>query len=98
MKMENKEPKYVGMAKIIRDYLFSFKGKESVVRLTAKEARKLEGMDNFAQNTCYDNVCRAMDYVAKSYVYGNQVTGTERGKGNSTYAIDYAVDRISLKK
>lgn len=51
-------------------------------------------MDNFAQNTCYDNVCRAMDYVAKSYVYGNQVSGTERGKGNSTYAIDYAVDRI----
>jgi hypothetical protein len=34
-------------------------------------------MDNFAQNTRYDNVCRAMDYVAKSYVYGNQVSGTE---------------------
>lgn len=90
--MDDKEPKYVGMAKIIRDYLLTFKGKESIVRLTAKEARKLDGMDNYAQNTCYDNVCRAMEYVVKSYVQGNQVPGTERGKGNSTYAIDYDLD------
>ena len=43
-----KEYKYLGMAEIIREYLMGFKGKEHVVRLTAKEARKLDGMDEYA--------------------------------------------------
>ena len=93
MNIENKEPKYVGMAKIIRDYVLSFKGKESVVRLTARDARKLEGMDNFAQNTCYNNVCNALEYVAKNYISGEQVPETTRGKGNATYAFDYHLER-----
>lgn len=88
-----KEYKYFGMAEIIRDYLMSLRGKETVVRLTAKEARKLEGMDEYANNTCYNNVGRAMEYVAEHYVYGKQVPGTERGKGNSTYAFDYEIDK-----
>ena len=89
-----KEYKYLGMAEIIRDYLFSFKGKEDVVRLTASEARKLDGMDEYANNTCYNNVGRAMEYVADHYVYGKQVPGTDKGKGNATYAFDYEIDKI----
>lgn len=93
MSENKKEYKFLGMAEIIRDYLQSFIGTESIVRLTAKEARKLDGMDEFANNTCYNNVARAMEYVAENYVYGKQVPGTERGKGNSTYAFDYELNR-----
>lgn len=93
MSYGNREYKYLGMAEIIRDYLLTFKGNESVVRLTAKEARKLYGMDEYANNTCYNNVGRAMEHVAKHYIYGKQVPGTERGKGNSTYAFDYEIDK-----
>lgn len=91
MNKENKPLKYVGMADVIREYLFTLKGKESVVRLTAGEARKLEGMDEYASNTCYNNVGRAMEYVAEHYFYGKQVSGTV--KGNSTYAYDYEIDK-----
>ena len=87
-----KEYKYLGMAEIIREYLMGFKGKERVVRLTAKEARTLDGMDEYANNTCYNNVGRAMEYVAEHYIYGKQVPGTERGKGNSTYAFDFEIE------
>lgn len=89
----NREYKYLGMAEIIRDYLLTFQEKESVVRLTAKEARKLDGMDEYANNTCYNNVGRAMEHVAEHYIYGKQVPGTERGKGNSTYAFDYELNK-----
>lgn len=94
MKNKEKKYKYMDMAEVIRDYLISFQGTKKIVRLTAKEARQLDGMDNYAANTCYNNVCRAMEYVAEEYVYGNVVTGTEKGKGNSTYALDYEVDRL----
>ena len=83
--------KYVGMAGIIRDYLLTFKGKESVVSLTAREARKLEGMDEYASNKCYNNVGRAMEFVAEHYFYGKQVSGTV--KGNSTYVFVYEIDK-----
>ena len=89
----DREYKYIGMAEIIRDYLLSYKGTKRVVRLTAKEARKLDGMDEYAENTCYSNVGRAMEYVADNFIYGKQVEGTERGKGNSTYAFDYELDK-----
>lgn len=89
----SREYKYLGMAEIIRDYLITFRGKESVVRLTAKDARKLDGMDEYANNTCYNNVGRTMKHVAEHYIYGKQVSGTERGKGNSTYALDYELDK-----
>ena len=88
-----KEYKYLGMAEIIRDYLITLKGM-NIVRLTAKEARKLDGMDEYAKNTCYNNVGRAMEYVAEHYVYGKQVPGTERGKGNSSYAFDFDVNKL----
>ena len=77
----SKEYKYIGMAELIRDYLLTFRGKQSIVRLTAKEARQLD-------------VGRAMEYVSEHFVYGKQVDGTERGKGNSTYAFDFEVDKI----
>lgn len=89
-----REYKYIGMAEIIRDYLLTFKGKQSIVRLTAKEARKLEGMDKYANNSCYNNVGRAMEYVSEHFVYGKQVDGTERGKGNSTYAFDFEIEKL----
>lgn len=88
-----KEYKYFGMAEIIRDYLLTFDNTKDVVRLTAKDARKLDGMDEYAKNTCYDNVGRAMEYVAEHYISGKQVPGTERGKGNSTYAFDYEINK-----
>lgn len=88
-----KEYKYLKMAEIIRDYLMSLKGTEVVVRLTAKEARKIDGMDKYANNTCYNNVGRAMEYVAEHYICGKQVPGTERGKGNSTYAFDFEIEK-----
>lgn len=83
--------KYESMALIIRDYLAKFEGQEKPVRLTVKDARKLDGMDIYAQNQCSNNVGRAMEYVLDNYYGGSQVSGTERGKGNSTYAIDYDV-------
>lgn len=92
MRKGNREYKYLGMAEIIRDYLLSFNGTENVVRLTAKEARKIEGMDAYANNTCYNNVGRAMEFVAEHYIHGKQVPGTERGKGNSTYAFDFEIN------
>ena len=88
-----KEYKYSGMAEIIRDYLLTFSGTQNIVRITAKEARQLEGMDKYAQNTCYNNVGRAMEYVAEHYILGKQVPGTERGKGNATYAFDYEINK-----
>ena len=93
MSENDKGYKYIGMAEIIYDYLMTFKDKQTVVRLTAKDARKLDGMDKYANNTCYNNVARAMEYVAEHYVYGKQVQGTEKGKGNSTYAFDYELDK-----
>lgn len=88
-----KEHKYIGMAEIIRDYLLTFKGRESVVRLTAKDARKLDGMDEYANNYCYNNVGRALEYVSENFIFGKQVQGTERGKGNATYAFDFEIDK-----
>jgi hypothetical protein len=55
------------MAIIIRDYLSSLgKGTHT---LTALDARKLSGMDDYAANSCYPNVCIAMDKVAKESSY-----------------------------
>lgn len=89
--------KYISMAEIIRDHLLSLKGTEKVVRLSAGEARKLDGMDRYAKNTCYDNVGRAMEYVAEHYIYGKQVQGLERGKGNASYAIDFELDKLLMR-
>ena len=79
--------KYESMATIIKVHLEQYKGTITPARLTAKEARELDGMDNYAENTCYPNVARAMEYVSEHYYPGTVVPGTVRG--STTYAFDY---------
>ncbi|SOC16426.1 hypothetical protein [Pseudobutyrivibrio ruminis] len=74
------------MAMIIKDYLRSLgKGTHT---LTALEARKLPGMDDYAANSCYPNVCIAMDKVAKEYYVGTALNDHNQ---SSTYAYEYIV-------
>ena len=80
---------YEHMAIIIKDYLQQFEGQTEKVHLTALEARKLPGMDNYAKNTSYDNVARAMDRVGEIYYRG--IECSEGKRASSTFAYDYDV-------
>ena len=75
--------KYESMAMIIRDYLASTN--KSVVLLTALEARKLDGMDEYASNSCYENVARAMECVSERYFRGTLINEGQRGSSTFTY-------------
>lgn len=79
--------KYKSMALIIRDYLSSLN--TPIVQLSALDARKLPGMDEYAANSCYDNVARAMDYVAMNYYKGNPLNEDKRG--SSTFSYEYTL-------
>ncbi|MDD3194113.1 MAG: hypothetical protein PHE47_09815 [Oscillospiraceae bacterium] len=79
--------KYESMAEIIKAHLDQRIGTTGPVRLSAKEAREFDGMDDYAENTCYPNVARAMEYVSEHYYPGTVVPGTVRG--STTFAIDY---------
>ena len=75
--------KYESMAIIIKDYLSSLNS--PTAQLTALDARKLPGMDNYAANSCYDNVARAMDHVASIYFKGTVINEDKRGSSTFTY-------------
>lgn len=80
---------YEHMAIIIKDYLKQYEGQVEKIHLTALEARKLPGMDNYAKNTSYDNVARAMDRVSEIYYHG--IESCEGKRASSTFAYDYDV-------
>ena len=46
-------------------------------------------MDNYAKNTSYDNVARAMDRVGEIYYRG--IECSEGKRASSTFAYDYDV-------
>ena len=77
--------KYESMAIIIKEYLSSLN--TPTAQLTALDARKLSGMDQYAANTCYKNIAKAMDYVATIYFEGNALN--EEKRGNSTFTYEY---------
>lgn len=83
--------KYVQMSLIIRDYLKQFEGQSEKVRLTALEARKLPGMDDFAENKSYANVAKAMETVEACY-YRGEICNPEK-RESSTYALEYDVSK-----
>ena len=83
--MGNNMYKYESMAQIIRDYLSALNS--HVTQLTALDARKLPGMDQYASNTCYNNVARAMDHVANTYYKGRILN--EEKRRSSTFTYEY---------
>lgn len=83
--MEKGMYKYESMALIIKDYLSSLN--TPIAQLTALDARKLPGMDQYASNSCYDNVARAMDHVGNTYFKGHALN--EEKRGSSTFTYEY---------
>lgn len=77
--------KYEQMALLIKEYLDS-KGSGKHI-LTSLEARKIDGMDKYAKNSCYPNVCRAMDVVAERYYKG--IVLNEEKRGSCTFSYEY---------
>ncbi len=76
--------KYEKMAKLIESYLLKNTNKKESVLLSALEVRKIDGMDSICPNTCYDNVCRAMDAV--NIFPSIYITGK---RASSTYTLQY---------
>ena len=74
--------KYESIAELIEKYLSKQNGKSKT--LTALEVRKWKETDSFCQNTCYANVCRAMQAVQK---YPYKIVGG--AKDSSTFTVEY---------
>ncbi len=80
--------KYEYMALIIKGYLDTKSSGNYII--TSGEARKLPGMDDYASNSCYQNVCRAMDVVSERYYEGRLLNPEKRS--SSTFSYEYKVN------
>lgn len=47
-------------------------------------------MDDYASNSCYQNVCRAMDVVSERYYEGRLLNPEKRS--SSTFSYEYKVN------
>ena len=74
------------MAIIIKNHLETLGPGKHLLK--SSDARKLHGMDNYASNTCYKNVCLAMDKVAKQYHEGKALNNNNQ---SSTYEYEYII-------
>lgn len=74
-----REYKYEKIAKLIEDYLQSKRGTVNEIELSALEIRKWPEVEKLCENSCYANICRAMNAVKlfpACYIKGKEESST----------------------